>query len=327
MTKIILINILFLFFCSSIFAQTKYKAEYNNITRDSTSYLYYTNLHHIIEKNSKLENTEIDLTSFYYYNKAIDSLTDNIVWGKAKVTISKFGGLQPDTVKIKTEIKEKIVKKKKSIFPQWLIAIFLISLIIIAWTNYYYSKYLRQLFKAFINLRASLKLYEASNILIGRSSTALTFNFFIIMSLTLFLFIEYFIKIKITPNFMFLALFLMIIIIYFIKNFFIFLLGKIVNISKTAAIYNYNIGIYNQVLGIIIAPLLLFVTYFNVKYILIFFGIILITLLLIYIARVVRTIKIFLYEHFSLLYLFLYLCIVEILPLFILLKFYYLYKI
>jgi len=329
MTKLILLNILFLFLAVNIFAQNNKKNDYYNIKQDNSSFIYYTNLYEITEKNNKFENTDIDFSSYYYFKEKIDTVQNNIIWIAKKISVNKFGGFKVDSAKLKIKEQKKEAKKKKvvTIFPQWLIIIFLISLSIIASTNYYYSKYLKELFKSFFNLRAAYKLYDESNILTGRSATALLINFFIITSLAIYLPLEYFYNFKINSFLIFLALFFITIIIYFVKNIFVFLLGKIINISKTASIYNYNIRIYNQVLGLVLAPLLLFITYFNVKYILIFFLICLTTLLLIYLTRVIRSIKIFLHEHFSLLYLFLYLCIVEILPLFILLKLYYMYKI
>jgi hypothetical protein len=304
MTKIISL-FLFLFLTLNFCIAQDDEKYYLN--KDLSSYFYFSTLNNqivLFQLNNK------DYSSFYYYNSISNEFYFNEIWEGNNIYIDKFGGYK-HSVTENLEIEDKPVSfQTNKIFPQWIIFIFLISLVVLAWTNFFYTKYLLELFRTFFNYRAAIKLFNESNILIGRSAFAIVINFFIIFSLNIFLIISYYNITTLHP------------IILYLISFVIILAGNLLNNNKTARLYNFNIRLYNQVLGILLTPMLILFTYIdlNFKELILYINIIII--ILVYFARLIRCIKIFFQEHFSIFYLFLYLCIIEFLPIYIFIKVY-----
>jgi len=316
MTKLIS-AIIFIFLTFNIgFSQNKYIP----IEKDLSSFFYYYNYLEISKRNFEINtiNSNIDYSSYIFMNFEYGESSIIEVWANNKIYVNKLGG-----VKHLNEVITTIeTKHESSKFPQWIIIVFIIIFTIIAWTNYFYSKYLVGLFKSYFNYRAAQKLFNESNILTGRSAFALTINFFLIISLNIFLLLQLYSNFDVNELLLFFIIFLISIIIFAIKNTIITSFGNILNNKKLAQFYNYNIGLYNQVIGIICIPLLLLISYVDFRNNELLIYINLGILLLIYLTRIIRSIKIFLHEHFSILYLFLYLCAIEFLPVYIIFRLY-----
>lgn len=291
--------------------------------KDYSSYYYYitTEANKDIFILNNFDNLK-DYSSFYYTNYENNQNSLIELWDSNNIYIDKLGGIK-NNIKIPEQAEiDKIIEVTDSQFPQWIFIIYIISISILAWTNYFYSKYILALFKSFVNYRASIKLFDESNILTGRSAFALSINFFLIITLNGFILINYYLILEINKILMILLILISSIIIYFLKNLIVNFIGNLLNSKKVANIYNFNIGIYNQVLGIILLPILLLISYFALEDKSLFIKLNLLVIVIIYISRIIRSIKIFIQEHFSIFYLFLYLCIIEFLPIYIFIRLY-----
>lgn len=105
---------------------------------------------------------------------------------------------------------------------------------------------------------------------------------------------------------------------YIVKNFFVYLLGIVFENRKSAYDYQVNMYIFNMIIGMMIFPILTIFIYnpniLSITIALILFG-------LLYSYKLYRSFLIGLSNsNYSLYYLFLYLCTVEILPFFIITK-------
>ena len=325
----------FLIFFIILIAYTS-KAQLNTYAKDNTSYYY---LEISDNKNSLQLNPNIktpfllnsniykntDITSIYYLQINKTKYTNYSKNIKISRTSKNLLGSKNNIKIFKNKEKKKKTKFQLKIFNDWLIFVIIFSLILLAFVNFYHKKYITKIFTSFSNYRAALKLKEDSNTLTGRSGNILLLLFFINISVLIYELFEYFsLNIKINAILSFLLIFAIVASIFFIKQIIIRLLGSVFEITEIITDYIFNTKIYNQISGIVILPLIISIPYIsqNISEILIILSFI--TLITIYTTRVYRTTQIFFHKQFSILYLFLYFCSIEILPLLILIKLFFL---
>lgn len=294
-------------------------AQTGSIKKDISSYIFFSELGEKLTEK-KFENK--DYSSFYFYKSSTKINSSQELWSGTEIYIDKFGGYYVENKSVsENEVVEKeTITEKNFKFPQWLFIFYIVLLIILAWTNFFYSKYLVELFKACFNYRSAEKLFSESSILTGRSAFAILSFFVLSISLSLFL-IAYYFNFELIINFIFLILIILFsVIILFIKSLIILFAGKLINKQKAASLYNYNIRLYNQILGLLLFPMLVILNYIDSEYKFFTICCMFFTFIFVYILRLIRSAKIFFHEHFSILYLFLYLCIIEFLPIYILIR-------
>jgi hypothetical protein len=113
----------------------------------------------------------------------------------------------------------------------------------------------------------------------------------------------------------FLACFALIVIYFLAKRIVYFILGVLTENKAEVQEYIFSITVFNRALGVFLLPVTTIIAFIPIKKveILLFFGMAII--LIFYILSLSRGIKIFLKKQFSILYLILYLCTLEFLPL------------
>jgi hypothetical protein len=213
-----------------------------------------------------------------------------------------------------------------------------ISLLIYAIVNVLYSRRLKQILKSFANHRFINQLIRDGNLIRETISLLLYVNYIITVTILLYYFSE--VKTNTEPEIitptsyesipfitfkhglgLFIEIFICVIVFYFLKLSLIRITGKIFKSKKETNEYILLLFIFNQTTGIILLPILIIIIYLKI-YFLIDLVFIISGLILFY-----RLIRVLFYRispsKFSVLYLFLYLCTVEILPLLILLKLIY----
>jgi len=203
----------------------------------------------------------------------------------------------------------------------WIVLSFLGCFIIVAWVHFFYFKRIRQIYYAPLSQRFLNLLTKEGNLFRERISVALTIIYLVTYSLFLGLVIKEFIPGLIArfndyQVFAFCAA--AVILFWVLKICIIRFLGIVFRTSSSTSDYLQNILVSMFISGLILLPLLI-LTVFLHSDILIY--ITLITICFLYIFRVMRGYFIGIsLKKFSYLFLFVYLCTLEILPLLVILK-------
>ena len=203
----------------------------------------------------------------------------------------------------------------------WMAAILLFSALLFTYIRFGFQKRLQQIFRSFLSDQYINQLNREGNLFAERISFPLFINYLVIFPLffylinkTLFNFLQ-----QNTGWEIYIKILLITLLIYVGKIFFIRIIGFIFNTVKEATDHLLIIFIFNQMIGLILLPFLVFIAYSGLS---VWFAYMLIVLiLLIYIYRIIRIALFGLANSkFSKFYLFLYLCTIEFLPLIILAK-------
>jgi hypothetical protein len=187
-----------------------------------------------------------------------------------------------------------------------------------------HSKNLKQIREAFLSNTMSNQIVRDESILFQRASVFLTVIFYIVGALFLYkLSTFYEVSYPYLPSGFgrFLIFVLLISLVYSLKLILLKLVGFIFQVDRAVTSYIFNVFLINNVLGIVLIPILICVFFMPPAYItsLIHVGEALVVLAFVY--RIIRGITIGLsYPNFSVYYLFLYLCSLEIAPLLFLIK-------
>jgi len=251
-----------------------------------------------------------NLLANIYHNQSKSTYTDSIVYKQSLIKV-----IQSDY----------IIKKRKKIHDtsnDWIVAIVLITLGIIAWLRHLYKKYLVSTLKSVFNYRMSVKQFQEKNALTQRVSFALQFIFSINAGLFIFLYLN---KYKLgLPNAPKVLLFLLLsgifFVTFYIKSFVLRFLGTVLLLRKTVNEYIQNISLYNKIIGLGLAPSVICIAYMPKSLGEIFIYIATGLFGFFYFIRFFRGFQIIINKHISIFYSILYLCTVEILPLLLLYK-------
>lgn len=204
----------------------------------------------------------------------------------------------------------------------WIYFVFLVSLLIMIFLRLNFYKYLHRLRIAFLNITIAQQLFREKELGFTLASFLLNINFILVMGMYLYLLSAYF-NFHFSPLGIYLWLFFCLIIlsVYIIKYSFLRILTFLFPVGDEADFYNYNIFLFNKILGIlfiIIVMVMAFAKPFIVKIaVLLSLGMV----LLFFTYRLWRGMRIaghyLLRQKFHFL---LYLCTLEIAPALILIK-------
>jgi hypothetical protein len=202
--------------------------------------------------------------------------------------------------------------------------VLILVFIVFTWLKVFYSKYFSQMFQAFTNNNLTNQIVRDENMLVQRASGYLSLVFNLIAALLLYLISNYFgwslggIGFGFS-RFIFFAI--LVSAAYTIKFLLLKFSGWLFDQDREMATYIFNIFLINNVLGILLLPFILLLAYnqqIHASY-LITMSVILAGMAFLY--RIYRGILVgFNAMSFSPLYLFLYLCTLEIAPLLILIR-------
>lgn len=214
---------------------------------------------------------------------------------------------------------EKNMFRKNS---DWTFVIIVLALVIIASVRIVFNTFLKQLFNATINYPTATRLFRERTFNLLHAAFRLDVLFYMVISLLAFQVLSFF-DVALYPQAPIFTYLICVagLIGYFIAKRSLYLLISVITESQAeTSEYLFNINIYNRVLGIILFPFTLIVAFSpleNVKF-LIITGVFFVAVF--WGMSLARGAKILLKKHFSISYLILYLCTLEFLPLFVLLK-------
>jgi hypothetical protein len=207
--------------------------------------------------------------------------------------------------------------KRDTLSNDWLLGLFIFITLLFLWVKIFYKKYFNLLFGSLISYQTSLKLLKGKNIMTRRVSFVLNFIYSIVLALFILRILEFF-QIKIFKfNTFETLLFLinLIIIISIVRLLILNLVGIIFNSTQIFNEYIHNNYIINKNLALFLFPLLIIQVYINEKLKIIFIITGISLIILSYIIRLYRGFQIIIKKDIFLFYLILYLCTLEILPL------------
>lgn len=239
----------------------------------------------------------------------VDPATDSIVEIAPKPIQATFEEIaKPEII-----LPEKTISRNN---PDWAIGVYIFALIIFATVRLFFNKYLNQLFNAAVNYPTATRLFRERSLNILHGSFRLEVLFYVIFSYFLFQAGQEFgYDYKLST----LASYFVIlggVIAYFIgKRILYSLLGLFTENRISAQEYLFNFSQYLRVLGLILLLVSLIINFasFSNPRVLFYIGIVLI--FIVYLLALLRGARILLMKHFSISYLILYLCTLEILPL------------
>jgi len=201
--------------------------------------------------------------------------------------------------------------------PDWMIGILVISFFLFATVRLIFNKYLSKLAQATVNYSTFSRVYRERYFNLLHASFRLDIIFNFIIALFFYQFLNaYKINFGIKNSFQVYLVCLGMIIGYFLlKRIAYFLTGIMTESNKEVNEYLFSISVYNRILGLFLLPItaiIAFVPFYQPE-LFMFAGLAIIAVF--YLLSLARGAKIFLKKHFSILYLILYLCTLEFLPL------------
>jgi hypothetical protein len=211
--------------------------------------------------------------------------------------------------------------------PDWILGILLTCFIILAWVQFFYPKRLAQILVAPYSKRNLNLLVREGKLLTERISVGLGVIYCLLFPLMAYLFYDLSEQQK-YGNFLsgfsvYMILVAGILLFWVIKILLIKFLGIIFRTQETTSEYLLNTMIFNFLIGLVLLPFLVFVVYLKSLFFLqVCFGVTVLLLLFSFFRGFMTGI---LLRKFSYLYLFVYLCSLEILPLIVLMKLFRLY--
>lgn len=194
-------------------------------------------------------------------------------------------------------------------------------LILLAWSRFFYSRRLKQIFKAFYAPHNLNQLVRDGNLTHERITPGLGFVYISVMATLAYgLFIRYFPipGIDMHAGLIFLFFIMAITLLWVSKSMFVSITGSLFRVRSFALEFNLTGVIFNIVIGIVAFPLVFAWLYLGEPALLYSVAAI---IMIVYVYRFLRLLFIGLkVQSFSVVHFFLYLCTLEILPVLILIK-------
>lgn len=214
------------------------------------------------------------------------------------------------------------LRPEHTLAEDWMIGLFAIVLSILAFVKFAHSRKLNKLFDAFLNPRMVRQLMREEQVFANGPSLLLDLNFWFMTSLFLYFLIKRFSVTLFNDLGIHLIWISLAIIftIYLVKYISISFIGSLFDKSYGINEYLYNVYIFNKAAGLLLIPINVALALFPMKasFFIIGTGLALITGFLSF--RTVRGVKIGMDNNAKTLYLFLYLCALEFLPIALLVK-------
>ncbi len=258
-------------------------------------------------------------TGIYKQNYILNFLEQILVF---KPYIKK-DTLKKSNIKNYIPAKSKINKKTKTKFnnlntfpKEWSFVIIIIVLILVLIIRFIKQKTLKLLFSLLINYQLALKKFKENNSLSLKIDLLVTSIFVINISffLTLACYRFNYFLFNTKGILLFLYILGIIIIFYTLKYIFYMFLAFVFNITNKVKEYYYNTFNFNKVLGIIFIPLNIILPFIKFENVLLLYKFIILLIIIFFIWKLLYSTFVAFRLKFSILYLILYLCALEILP-------------
>ena len=208
--------------------------------------------------------------------------------------------------------------------PDWIFPVLLLVIAAFAWLRTFYYKYFIQIMSAFLNTNLTNQIVRDENILVQRASVMLNIVFYLVAALFLF-----FASLHFSWSMggmgsgfnRYLFFVLIVSAAYSLKFLVLKLCGYFFHISREMSAYLFNIFLINNVLGMLLIPIVALLAFSNLIDASWIMGLALFLAVAAFIYRIIHGLAVgFASPVFSPYYLFLYLCTLEFAPLIVLIK-------
>lgn len=225
------------------------------------------------------------------------------------------------SVKAEDSVLKLPIREKKDFNTDWITILFVIVLVLFATVRITSTNYIRFLFQSLINYTTSFRLFREKNYPISHGATQLDIIFYFIFSLFIYQ-VENSFNLEFTTRniLLYLIIFGSVIGYFYIKKVAYYAIGLVFESIPDTNEYLFNIDIFNRTLGLSLFPVVALINYYpaNNPMITVYVGLFMVAVFYIFLLQ--RGIFILLKKQFSIFYLFLYLCTLEILPLLLIYK-------
>ena len=203
----------------------------------------------------------------------------------------------------------------------WVVGVVIVVFALFASVRLFFGKYLQQLFHASVNYTTASRLFRERSISLTHAAFRLDIIFYLVASLFLFQIFGDQIDLPFDiPVLKYLLLLAGTMAYFGLKQLIYASQGKLSQVNSETQELLYNMNLYNRILGLGLIPVVLVMGFSRIKSPEIMIGIGAILAAISYILLLFRGLKILVRKDFPIFYLILYLCTLEILPLF------YIYK-
>jgi hypothetical protein len=258
-------------------------------------------------------------TSFYFRKKSLENpnlVNDSTLHLKPQPDFF----IQKITVEPKGLMLPSILHRTHSY--DWFVFLFLGTFVILVFVKQSAKKYFSLLFQSITSYLASARMFREQNISLVQGSAVMELFYLLVMALFGYQVLHHFGISFPFPDFVvFLVCFGILFLFFQVKHMIYKLLGFVSGTHTETREYLFNIQNHNKVLGILLWPLVALIAWlpFKNSWVFILTGLLLTAI--IYLIYLIRGARILIKKQYSILYLFLYLCTLEILPLLVLFKF------
>lgn len=200
--------------------------------------------------------------------------------------------------------------------PDWEMGIFIFTLILLGSVRLFFNRYLGQFLSATVSYMTASRMFRERSLSLAHASFRLDILFYMIFSLFIFHALPIFdIELHSVDILAYLFILGGVLLYFGLKKLVYTLQGSISRNVQETAEYLFNMNNYNRILGLFLLPVSLIVAFTPLaEPVWVIYGGIFFTVLF-YILLILRGVKILLRKQFSIFYLILYLCTLEILPL------------
>ncbi len=241
--------------------------------------------------------------------------------------------IKPTKEKTKQKIiKDKVIAKHKVVKPtsqnqgkEFYVIVLIIIVLLFAWINLYYKKSISTYLQGMYNYSVTQRLFSQNSILLKRINIATFVLFILNTSLFITLFVNLFNLnyLGISSTIIFISLIASLIIFYSLKILLYKILGNVFKISRKVDEFYFGTFVYNKVFGIILMPINIILPFINPEIAVFVLEFTIIFAFILLTAKLLRGIFVAIGLKFPIVYLILYLCALEILPLLAFVKFLY----
>ena len=222
------------------------------------------------------------------------------------------------SIKVEAERLGLPIREKNNFNTDWVTILFVLALILFASIRGSYSKYIGYLFQSLISYSTSFRLFREKNYSISHAAFRLDLLFYFTFSLFLYQAVEVFHLELVNDNLLLFAVSIVVVTGYFIlKKMAYYFIGLVFESVSETNEYLFNLDNFNRTVGIVLFPVVVLTNYYPYEnpMFMVVAGISIVTVFYAFLLQ--RGILILLRKQFSIFYLFLYLCTLEFLPLFL----------
>lgn len=214
--------------------------------------------------------------------------------------------------------KEFVQIERNTLIPLWIHGVILLCFILFAIAQYKYGKRIQQIFNAYFTNRLFNQLSREGGLLKERGSIFLFISFILGFSLLIYKTYQFYFNIPINGYILYTKIVVGVFAFYLLKMGIYNLIGYIFKVTKETYDYILKIYIFCQLTSVFILIFIVFITYSVSETIILFsWGLIALSFLI----RLIRGVLVTFFNFkATIYYIFLYLCTLEILPLFLLFK-------